>query len=140
MTEVATPSKPVAPKAEPKKEAVKSPVEIASAAIASHRSEQVKSADYRLSGSEILAFVGGSLVAKAFVAIEVEKEKGETHTAYLHRKTERNKGLLAEALQAYAAFPASNIFSSREADGYFIVVSTDGRKYKVNLKTGLVEA
>lgn len=140
MTEATTTPKPVAPKVESKKEAVKSPVEIASAAIALYRSEQVKSADYRLSGSEILAFVGDSLVAKAFVAIEVEKEKGETHAAYLHRKTERNKGILSEVLQAYAVFSPSKIFSFREAGGFIFVVSTDGRKYRVNLKTGTVEA
>lgn len=148
MNEAATIPKPVAPKPEPKpipkpepkKEVVKTAVEIATAAIATYRREQVNNATYHLSGNEILATVGGSLVAKAFIAIEVEKERGETHTAYLHRKTERNKVLLSEVLQAYADFPAAKIFAFSESDGFFMVVSIDGRKYKVNLKTGTVEA
>lgn len=115
-------------------------IEVAAKAIADCRALQVANAHYTISGSEILGFVDGSLVAKAFMAVEVEKQEGESQTAYLHRKTERNKVLLSEVLQAYADFPAAKIFAFSESDGFFMVVSIDGRKYKVNLKTGTVEA
>lgn len=115
-------------------------IEVAAKAIADCRALQVANAHYTISGSEILGFVDGSLVAKAFMAVEVEKQEGESQTAYLHRKTERNKGLLNEVLQRYAKFSTANIFSFRKDGDFLFVVSRDGRKYKVNLKTEAVEA
>lgn len=129
------------PEAQPIKPAKKevapeqSPREICVSLIADYRKAQVQGMQLKKNGDHIIGFVDGTEMCKTLAS--PGQSSGETPRVLLDRALQAAKPVLQGMLEKWAKFSDADVLKFVEGDPC-IIISNDGRKYAVDIKTGKV--
>ena len=99
------------------------------ALIAAHRAAQAKEAVYRVEGEELTVYVGGTKIGKALMPT------GEKDAKVARAKAQ---AILEPVVKKYGELGEADILKITATEDKFTILSKDGRKYSIDLKTGKV--
>lgn len=99
------------------------------AAVGAFRTKQAKNAVYRAEGDEFCGYIAGAKIARILLPMGQPSAKIAASKA---------QSALEPIVAKYGEFTLGDVLKVTATESEFIVISKDGRKYRVDIETGEV--